>query len=57
MPAGTPVATVAIGAGGVRNAAFLAARILALGDPKLEKALKDYKESNRQKVLSKKVEL
>lgn len=57
MPAGTPVATVAIGPGGVRNAAFLAARILALGDPKLEKALKDYKESNRQKVLSKKVEL
>ncbi len=57
MPAGTPVATVAIGGGGVRNAAFLAARILALSDPKLEKALKDFKESNRQKVLSKKVEL
>lgn len=57
MPAGTPVATVAIGSGGVRNAAFLAARILALNDAKLEKALKDYKEDNRQKVLAKKVEL
>ena len=57
MPAGTPVATVAVGPGGVRNAAFLAARILALGDPKLEKALKTYKEENRQKVLSKKVTL
>ena len=57
MPAGTPVATVAIGSGGVRNAAFLAARILALSDPKLEKALVEYKEQNRKKILDKKVEL
>ena len=57
MPAGTPVATVAIGPGGVRNAAFLAARILALSDKKLQKALSDHKESNRKKVLQKKVEL
>ena len=57
MPAGTPVATVAVGSGGVRNAAFLAARILALGDAKIEKALKDYKEENRKKVLAKKVDL
>jgi 5-(carboxyamino)imidazole ribonucleotide mutase len=57
MPAGTPVATVAIGPGGVRNAAFLAARILALSDPKLRKALASYREANRKKVLSKKVEL
>ena len=57
MPAGTPVGTVAIGSGGVRNAAFLAARILALSDKRLEKALAEYKESNRKKVLRKKVEL
>ena len=57
MPAGTPVATVAIGPGGVRNAAFLAARILALSDKKLNTALSNYKESNRKKVLQKKVEL
>ena len=57
MPAGTPVATVAIGSGGARNAAFLAVRMLALSDPKLEKALKDYKEENRKKVLAKKVTL
>ena len=57
MPAGTPVATVAIGSGGVKNAAFLAARILALSDAKLEKALKDHKEENRKKVLGKKVDL
>lgn len=32
MPAGVPVATVAIGSAGARNAAWLAAQILALGD-------------------------
>ena len=57
MPAGTPVATVAIGPGGVRNAAFLAVRILALSDKNLKKALVDYKEANRVKVLQKKVDL
>jgi 5-(carboxyamino)imidazole ribonucleotide mutase len=35
MPAGIPVATVAIGTGGAKNAAWLAARILALSDPEL----------------------
>ena len=57
MPAGTPVATVAIGPAGAKNAAFLAARILALGDPKLEKALIQFKEDNRRKILSKKAKL
>lgn len=57
MPAGTPVATVAVGSGGAKNAAYLTARILALQDPKLAKALKDFKEKNKQKVLGKKVTL
>ena len=57
MPAGTPVATVAIGAAGARNAAFLAVRILAISDERLSKALKDVKEENRKKVLAKKVDL
>ena len=35
MPPGVPVAAVAIGSAGARNAAHLAARILALGDPVL----------------------
>lgn len=35
MPPGVPVATVAIGGAGARNAAHLAARILALDDPAL----------------------
>ena len=35
MPPGVPVAAVAIGSPGARNAAHLAARILALSDPEL----------------------
>jgi 5-(carboxyamino)imidazole ribonucleotide mutase len=35
MPPGVPVAAVAIGSGGAKNAAHLAARILALSDPAL----------------------
>ena len=36
MPAGVPVATVAIGEAGARNAAWLAARIIGLSDPTVE---------------------
>ena len=35
MPPGVPVAAVAIGSGGAKNAAHLVARILALADPAL----------------------
>jgi 5-(carboxyamino)imidazole ribonucleotide mutase len=35
MPAGVPVATMAIGPAGAKNAAWLAARILGLLDPEL----------------------
>ena len=57
MPAGTPVATVAVGSGGVKNAAFLAARILALQDMKIEKTLADYKNDDRKKILGKEIQL
>ncbi|MBN2057968.1 MAG: 5-(carboxyamino)imidazole ribonucleotide mutase [Candidatus Saganbacteria bacterium] len=43
MPAGIPVATVAID--GARNAAILAAQILALKYPKIKDALKKFKAS------------
>lgn len=43
MPAGIPVATVAIGRAGARNAAFLAARILALQDPGLRRRLEAHR--------------
>ena len=57
MPAGTPVATVGAHSGGVRNAAFLAIRILALKDTTLEKALVEYKKKNIEKILKKIVTL
>ena len=43
MPPGVPVATVAIGAAGAKNAAVLAAQILALSDPALENKLNELK--------------
>ncbi len=57
MPAGIPVATVAVGSGGVRNAAFLAIRILALKDTRLGIALAEYKKNNIEKILKKTVTL
>ena len=57
MPAGTPVATVAVGTGGVKNAAFLAARILALQDAALEKRLQAYKETGKKNILKKEIQL
>lgn len=39
MPAGVPVATMAIGAAGAKNAALLSAQILAVTDHKLQKEL------------------
>lgn len=43
MPAGVPVGTLAIGTAGARNAALLAAQILALSDPALARALVERK--------------
>lgn len=39
MPGGIPVATVAVGSAGARNAGLLAIRILALGDPRVAEQL------------------
>jgi len=49
MPRGVPVATVAIG--NAENAALLAARILALGDPALAERLAAYRERMARAVL------
>lgn len=43
MPAGIPVACVAIGAPGVKNAAYLAAEILGLKYDNIHKAYEDYR--------------
>lgn len=51
MPPGVPVGTVAIGPAGARNAAFLAARILALGDPAVKQRVDRALEEGRDRVL------
>lgn len=43
MPAGIPVATVAIGKAGAKNAGILAAEILALSNEKVADALKEWR--------------
>lgn len=47
MPAGIPVATVAIGDAGARNAGHLAMAILALNDPAAREKLVARREANR----------
>ena len=51
MPAGIPVATVAVG--GAKNAALLAIRILATEDPTLSRKLDQYRETLREAVKAK----
>jgi phosphoribosylamine--glycine ligase len=53
MPAGIPVATMAIGKAGAKNAAILAVQILALQDPALASALKEYKQRLEAEVVEK----
>jgi len=50
MPPGVPVATVGIGQVGARNAAVLAAQILALNNPTLAAALKNLKRNQAEMV-------
>jgi 5-(carboxyamino)imidazole ribonucleotide mutase len=44
MPAGIPVATVAIGSAGAKNAAYLAAEILGIKHDKIRKAYENYRQ-------------
>ena len=50
MPGGIPVATVAVGTAGAKNAAYLAAQIMALGDSALRERLEADRAANRDKV-------
>jgi len=51
MPPGVPVATMAVGSGGARNAALFAVQILAMEFPELIKALNEYKARLAEKVI------
>jgi 5-(carboxyamino)imidazole ribonucleotide mutase len=48
MPAGIPVATVAIGSSGAKNAAILAAEILGIKDDKILQAVEKYRQELAQ---------
>jgi phosphoribosylamine--glycine ligase len=50
MPAGIPVATVSVGKSGAKNAAILAAQILAVSDSNLADKLDAYKQKMADKV-------
>ena len=54
MPGGIPVATVAIGEAGAKNAALLAIEVLALQDESLYKKLIDYRKGFSKSVADKK---
>jgi 5-(carboxyamino)imidazole ribonucleotide mutase len=51
MPGGVPVATLAIGTAGAKNAGLLAIRILALSRPELMARLEQYRSDLRDEVL------
>ena len=55
MPPGVPVATVAVGKPGAKNAGILALRILSLSDGTIEKKLEQYREKQREKILKTKI--
>ncbi|MBW2020712.1 MAG: 5-(carboxyamino)imidazole ribonucleotide mutase [Deltaproteobacteria bacterium] len=53
MPSGVPVATMAIGPAGAKNAAVLAAQILATGEPEIEGRLEQFKKDMATQVAEK----
>lgn len=57
MPGGIPVACVAIGKAGAKNAAYLAAQVMALSDGELATRLQQEREANAAGVKAKDAEL
>lgn len=53
MPSGIPVAAMAIGRAGAKNAAVFAVQILALNDPALAEKLVAFRKAQSEKVLQK----
>ena len=53
MPGGIPVATVAIGKAGAKNAAYLAAQMMSLADSELAQRVKDDRAANAKAVQEK----
>lgn len=57
MPAGIPVASMAIGKSGARNAGLFAIQVLALADEGLAEALRGYRREMEQELESKDADL
>jgi len=57
MPGGVPVATVAIGKAGAKNAGYLAAQILSISDDALAQRIVDERAANAEAVIKKDQEL
>ena len=53
MPGGVPVATMAVGAAGARNAGLFAVQVLALADPELAEKLKRHRAATIDQVRQK----
>lgn len=56
MPAGVPVATVAIGRAGARNAALLAVAILAVADEEMAQTLEKFRAAQTENVMADRLE-
>jgi 5-(carboxyamino)imidazole ribonucleotide mutase len=57
MPGDVPVATVAVGMGGPRNAGILAVQILATADPQLRQRLVDFRRQLQQRLAQQNAQL
>ncbi|GAA3178817.1 5-(carboxyamino)imidazole ribonucleotide mutase [Fructilactobacillus sanfranciscensis] len=57
MPSGVPVATVAIGTSGAKNAGYLAAQILAMTNPEIRKNVINFRKEAAQGVLESEAQL
>jgi 5-(carboxyamino)imidazole ribonucleotide mutase len=55
MPGGIPVGTLAIGSAGAKNAALLAASIIALSDENVRKKLEAFRKNQTDAVLTQRV--
>jgi len=55
MPGGIPVGTLAIGSAGAKNAALLAAAILAISDKKIRQSLQGFRKKQTEAVLAAKL--
>jgi phosphoribosylaminoimidazole carboxylase PurE protein len=57
MPAGIPVASMAIGKAGAKNAAIFALEILGIADKKIKSKLSAYRNNMRFKIIKTKIKL